>query len=82
MTETTTTSKQATDQMQWVRQKSCQLSKEPSIYDVHTEGVRLRWTHVDGGKGQDSHRGKIQLTFQFLESQEEIVSFEPLSEGR
>ena len=21
----------------------------PSIYDVHTEGVRLRWTHVDGG---------------------------------
>ena len=25
----------------------------PSIYDVHTEGrgVRLRWTHVDGGRG-------------------------------
>src|SRR6218665_3101363 len=25
----------------------------PSIYDVHTEGggVRLRWTHVDGGGG-------------------------------
>ena len=26
--------------------------KGPSIYDVHTdgkEGVRLRWTHVDGG---------------------------------
>ena len=21
-----------------------------SIYDVHTEGVRLRWTHVDGGR--------------------------------
>jgi len=27
--------------------------KGPSIYDVHTEGerVRLRWTHVDGGMG-------------------------------
>jgi len=26
-------------------------SKGPSIYDVYTEGkgVRLRWTHVDGG---------------------------------
>ena len=26
----------------------------PSIHDVHTEGagvVRLRWTHVDGGRG-------------------------------
>ena len=23
--------------------------KVQSIYDVHTEGVRLRWTHVDGG---------------------------------
>ena len=23
----------------------------PSIYDVHTEGGRLRWTHVDGGGG-------------------------------
>ena len=25
----------------------------PSIYDVHTEGegVRLRWTHVDGWRG-------------------------------
>ena len=27
---------------------------EPSIYDVHTDGerVRLRWTHVDGGSRQ------------------------------
>ena len=27
--------------------------KGPFIYDVHTEGegVRLRWTHVDGGRG-------------------------------
>src|SRR6218665_3752439 len=28
--------------------------KGPSIYNVHTEGargVRLRWTHVDGGRG-------------------------------
>ena len=27
----------------------------PSIYDVHTEGegVRLIWTHVDGGEGVD-----------------------------
>ena len=23
--------------------------KGPSIYDVHMEGVRLRWTHADGG---------------------------------
>src|SRR6218665_534104 len=23
----------------------------PSISNVHTEGVRLRWTHVDGGRG-------------------------------
>jgi len=25
----------------------------PSIYDVHTKGkgVRLRWTHVNGGRG-------------------------------
>ena len=23
----------------------------PSIYEVHTEGIRLKWTHVDGGKG-------------------------------
>ena len=29
-----------------------------------------------------SHQVKIQLTFQFLESQEEIVNFEPLFEGR
>ena len=29
-----------------------------------------------------SHQVKIQLTFQFLESQEEIVSFKPLFEGR
>jgi len=29
----------------------------PSIYDVHTEGkgVRLRWTHVDGGEGVQPH---------------------------
>src|SRR6218665_4016120 len=29
-------------------------SKGPSTYDVHTEGegVWLRWTHVDGGRGQ------------------------------
>ena len=29
-------------------------SMGPSIYDVHTEGegVRLRWTHADGGGGQ------------------------------
>src|SRR6218665_1309601 len=28
-------------------------NKGPSIYDVHTEGegVRLRWTYVDGGRG-------------------------------
>ena len=29
--------------------------KGPSIYDVHTEGVRLRWTHVDGGEGVQPH---------------------------
>jgi len=29
-----------------------------------------------------SHPVTIQLIFQFLESQEEIVSFEPLFEGR
>src|SRR6218665_2644568 len=30
------------------------IARGPSIYDVHTEeeGVRLRWTHVDGGGGQ------------------------------
>src|SRR6218665_1542177 len=28
-----------------------QQNKGPSIYDVHTEGERLRWTHVDGGRG-------------------------------
>ena len=27
----------------------------PSIYDVHTEGVRLRWPHVDGGEGSSPH---------------------------
>ena len=29
----------------------------PSIYDVHMEGegVRLRWTHVDGGEGVKPH---------------------------
>src|SRR6218665_3857876 len=29
----------------------------PSIYDVHTEGerVRLRWTHVDWGRGVQPH---------------------------
>ena len=30
----------------------------PSIYDVHTEGggwVRLRWTHVDGGREVNPH---------------------------
>ncbi len=26
--------------------------KGPSIYDVQKEGVRLRWTHVDGKGGQ------------------------------
>src|SRR6218665_2316365 len=31
--------------------RDCFWPKGPSIYDVHTEGVRLRWTHVDGGKG-------------------------------
>jgi len=25
------------------------LFKGSSIYDVHTEGVWLRWMHVDGG---------------------------------
>src|SRR6218665_582409 len=32
---------------------TCGEDKGPSIYDVHTEGevVRLRWTHVDGGRG-------------------------------
>jgi len=25
------------------------LVRGSSIYDVHTEGVRLRWTHADGG---------------------------------
>ena len=29
-----------------------------------------------------NHQVKIQLTFQFLESQEEIESFEPLFKGR
>jgi len=29
-----------------------------------------------------SHQVKIQITFQFLESQEETLSFEPLFEGR
>jgi len=24
----------------------------PSIYDVHTEGVKLRWTHADVHKGE------------------------------
>src|SRR6218665_523530 len=31
-----------------------QFHKGPSIFDVHTEGargVRLRWMHVDGGRG-------------------------------
>ena len=31
------------------------LGMGPSIYDVHTEGVRLRWTHVDGGRGVQPH---------------------------
>ena len=32
---------------------ACTGHKGPSIYDVHTEGegVRLRWTRVDGGGG-------------------------------
>ena len=31
--------------------------KGPSIYDVHKEGegVRLRWTHVDGVRGVKPH---------------------------
>jgi len=31
--------------------------KGPSIYDVHTEGegVRLRWTQVDGGRVVKPH---------------------------
>ena len=24
--------------------------KVPFIYDIHTEWVRLRWTHADGGR--------------------------------
>ena len=40
--------------------------KGPSIFDVRTEGVRLRWTHVDGGGGPAPcgrpHR-KLKLDF-------------------
>src|SRR6218665_2864286 len=37
-----------------VVKNGCLQQKGPSIYDLHTEGegVRLRWTHVDGGGGQ------------------------------
>jgi len=33
------------------------MNKGPSIYDAHTEGegVRLRWAHVDGGRGVKPH---------------------------
>jgi len=31
---------------------ACKPLLGSSIYDVHTEGVRLRWTHVDGGGSQ------------------------------
>src|SRR6218665_2173005 len=36
-----------------IRSHSDYPGKGPSIYYVHTEGegVRLRWTHVDGGEG-------------------------------
>jgi len=31
------------------------LFKGSSIYDVHTEGVWLRWMHVDGGAHVEVH---------------------------
>ena|SRR6218665_2644248 len=34
------------------------VKQGPSIYDVHTEGVRLRWTHVDGGEGGQAPCGR------------------------
>jgi len=32
-----------------------ELYRGPSIYDVHTEGVRVRWTHVDEGREVQFH---------------------------
>ena len=49
--------------------------KEPSIYDVHTEGeeVRLRWTHVDGGSGGPAPCGRPHRKLK-LESTDVILS--------
>ena len=50
------------------RPTESKLDKGPSIYDVHKErgGVRLRWTHVDGGGGSSpmwtsTHKIKIRV---------------------
>src|SRR6218665_4006656 len=49
--------------------------KGPSIYDVHTEGrgIRLRWTHVDGGRGDPSPCGRPHRKLK-LESTDVIMS--------
>ena len=46
----------------------------PSMYDVHTEGegVRLRWTHVDGGGGGQAPCGHPHKKLK-LESTDNIM---------
>ena len=47
----------------------------PFIYDVHTEGkgVRLRWTHVDGGEEVQAQCGRPHRKLK-LESTDVILS--------
>ena len=51
------------------------IGKGPSIYDVHTEGegIRLRWTHVDGGGGGPAPCGHPHRKLK-LESTDGILS--------
>src|SRR6218665_485447 len=41
------------------------LFKGSSIYDVHTEGVWLRWMHVDGGAHVEVHTEENHRTNRF-----------------
>ena len=71
----------------WSHRKCNFFPKGPSIYDVHTDrgrGIRLRWTHVDGGGEGPAHvdvhrKLKLESTDVILSSShaKKLTSFLP-----
>ena len=51
------------------QENQANASQRPSVYDVHTDGVGLRWTHADGwsAPGGRPHR-KLETTDVILSS--------------